>query len=113
MQDKNAVINLTRSLLYDIWLCESFQLPYLLQQFISDIENLNLGNNDSNTHTYLKLKRERDDYARQNQKLDNEICEYIDRVKKAEKILDYIYNELCHCMFDRTKILHAIENYKE
>lgn len=111
LQDKNAVINLTKSLLYDIWLCESFQLPYLLQQFISDVENLNLGNNDSNTHTYLKLKKERDDYARENQYLDNENYELIKRINKIEYVLDYVYNEMRQRMVDREKIIYAIENY--
>lgn len=49
LQDKNAVINLTKGLLNDIVGCNTWEANLLIVKYLESLNNLNLGSNDSNT----------------------------------------------------------------
>lgn len=56
LQDKNAVINLTKGFLDDTIDHTTYEVYGLLQNYYKKLIELNLGSNDSNTKTYLELK---------------------------------------------------------
>lgn len=56
LQDKNAVINLTKAFLDDTIGHTTYEVYGLLQNYYKKLTELNLGSNDSNTKTYLELK---------------------------------------------------------
>lgn len=64
LQDKNAVINLTKAFLADTIDHTTYEVYGLLQNYYKKLTELNLGSNDSNTKTYLELKHSRDHYKR-------------------------------------------------
>lgn len=96
LQDKNAVINLTKGLLNDIVGCDTWGANLLIVKYLEELNNLNLGSNDSNTRTYIKLKQERDknkeianQLLKQNQNLVNEINELKDEIVCLKNRLIY------------------------
>lgn len=62
LQDKNAVINLTKGLIDDRIGHTVYETNYLITKYFEELNNLNLGSNDSNTKVYMKMKKERDYY---------------------------------------------------
>lgn len=64
LQDKNAVINLTKAFLDDTIGHTTYEVYGLLQNFYKKLTELNLGSNDSNTKVYLEVKKDRDNYKR-------------------------------------------------
>lgn len=64
LQDKNAVINLTKAFLDDTIDHTTYEVYGLLQNYYKKLTEINLGSNDSNTKTYLELKHSRDHYKR-------------------------------------------------
>lgn len=62
LQDKNAVINLTKGLIDDRIGRTVYETNYLITKYFEELNNLNLGTNDSNTKVYMKMKKERDYY---------------------------------------------------
>lgn len=62
LQDKNAVINLTKGLIDDRIGRTVYETNYLITKYFEELNNLNLGSNDSNTKIYMKMKKERDYY---------------------------------------------------
>lgn len=62
LQDKNAVINLTKGLIDDRIGRTVYETNYLITKYFEELNNLNLGSNDSNTKFYMKMKKERDYY---------------------------------------------------
>lgn len=62
LQDKNAVINLTKGLIDDRIGRTVYETNYLITKYFEELSNLNLGSNDSNTKIYMKMKKERDYY---------------------------------------------------
>ena len=62
LQDKNAVINLTKAFLDDTIDHTTYEVYGLLQNYYKKLTEINLGSNDSNTKTYLELKHSRDHY---------------------------------------------------
>lgn len=64
LQDKNAVINLTKAFLDDTIGHTTYEVYGLLQDYYKKLTELNLGSNDSNTKVYLEVKKDRDNYKR-------------------------------------------------
>lgn len=62
LQDKNAVTNLTKGLIDDRIGRTVYETNYLITKYFEELNNLNLGSNDSNTKIYMKMKKERDYY---------------------------------------------------
>lgn len=79
LQDKNAVINLTKGFLDDTIGHTTYEVYELLQNYYKKLTELNLGSNDSNTKTYLELKHSRDHYKRLLDILKRKSKEEIDR----------------------------------
>ena len=57
LQDKNAVINLTKGLIDDRIGCTVYETNYLITKYFEELNNLNLELNDSNTKVYMKMKK--------------------------------------------------------
>lgn len=64
LQDKNAVINLTKSFSDDIISCTIYEVSGMLQNYYKKLIDLNKDTNDSNTKVYLEVKKARDNYKR-------------------------------------------------
>lgn len=64
LQDKNAVINLTKGFLDDTMNLSAVEQIRNAKKYLNSLRGLNIGTNDSNTKVYLEVKKDRDNYKR-------------------------------------------------